>query len=320
LNVDYTTRRLRWMAEWLIAAYPSIDPNRLFLRGSSMGGVGTVFSAIMLRDVFAAGIAIVPRFDYGADDVFLESFETFGTRWGSIEANVMTTDGIGVFDRLDASYLAQTHPEWDFAPVWAFNGRNDTAVGWSEKIPFYKTLSDTLHGWAFYWDLRAHGGRSAYPRAWRESGWEDAAFAWMVDNVRLDQSYPAFGNCSIDDNPGSGDPLDGDPIGTINGYLQWNPESIRDDSQQWSVEIVLHPDAPEASCYVDILPRRLRVFNPSAGERVRYSVRSIDGSVLMNDVAELRGWLEVDEIGRPRLTRVPITKQGVRVSIIDTTP
>jgi|GEM_PF-865922 acetyl esterase/lipase len=308
INIDYTTRRLKWMAQWLVLSYPAIDESRIFLRGSSMGGVGTVFSSIFLRDTFAAGLAIVPRFDYGAEDVFLESFETFGTRWGAIEDNLLTSDGMGVFDRMDAGFLAQKHPEWNFAPVWAINGRNDTAVGWSEKIPFYDAMNAFRHGWAFFWDARAHGGQAPHPKAWRENGWEDEIFDWMIHTIRLDQSYPAFSNCSIDDNPGTGDPTDGDPIGTINGYLRWDAASLKDDEEGWAIDLFLHPDA-SGSCLVDVTPSRLQSFRLDPGQRVFFQVLDPLGNVL------LQGEEREDALGLLTVRQVPVTVEGVRLQL-----
>jgi acetyl esterase/lipase len=307
LNVDYTTRRLRWMAQWLIASNPHIDANRLFLRGSSMGGVGTVFSSILLRDVFAAGLAIVPRFDYGADDVFTESFDTFATRWGTIDENLLTTDGIGVFDRMDAGYLATAYPLWDFAPVWAFSGRNDTAVGWREKIPFYEAMNLSAHGWSFFWDLRAHGGQAPYPKVWRENGWEDEVFDWMVESIRLDQSYPAFSNCSLNDDPGTGDPLSGDPIGTINGYLRWSNAS--EDTRGWAVDLWLHPDATADTCVVDVTLRRLQQFALQPGQHVRYQVTSPSGDTLVD------AFWRADDLGLLTLPQISVTRRGVRLAV-----
>ena len=305
INVDYTTRRLRWMVEWLLSGELPIDPNRLFLRGGSMGGIGTVFTAIMLRDLFAGGVATVPRFDYGADDVPSESFDTFATRWGSFEENTTTTDGVGIFDRLDAGFLATVHPEWSFAPVWAFSGRNDTAVGWSEKIPFYEAMRKTLHGWSFYWDLRAHGGRSTEPRAWRENGTEEEILRWIVANVRLDQSYPAFSNCSIDDDPGDGDPEDGDPVGTINGYLRWDTSTIEDELHRWSIGLYLVEGAPTTACVVDVTARRTRAFTSTPEVLLRYEVRSREDARLL-----VSGETRADATGRVTLPDVPVNSDG----------
>jgi len=310
LNVDYTTRRLRWTAEWLTGHDTTIDPARLFLRGSSMGGVGTAFSSIMLRDIFAAGLSVVPRFNYSADDIPRGSDESFAARWGPMEKNVSTTDGIGILERLDACFLAEAHPDWSFAPVWAFNGRNDEAVGWSEKIPFYETMNETRHGWAFFWDERAHGGRSPFPRAWREDGTEDEILAWMIETVRLDRSYPAFSGCSLDDDPGNGDPLDGDLIGTINGYLRWDTSRLEDSDKRWAIDLFLDEAAPASTCTVDVTPRRRQAFAPNPGTPLHYAVRaSGTGAIIASGVAQ------VEEDGRVTISAVPVTVEGVRLIV-----
>jgi len=311
LNVDYTTRRLRWTAAWLVSAYPSIDPDRLFLRGSSMGGVGTLFSAILLRDVFAAGLSIVPHVDYSADGVGVDSADSFAARWGTRESNLATSEGLSTLDRLSAIALAHLHPEWDFAPVWMFNGRNDTVVGWSEKVPFYEAMQTTHHGWAFHWDLRGHGGRSTDPRAWRENGTEEETFAWMVENLHLDQSYPGFSACSIDDDPGAGDPTDGDPIGTINGTLRWNPATIEETEDRWSIELQLLPDASASDCTVDVTPRRLQRLIRSAGTRFDYTIQS-----LQDDAVLASGQVVADENGLVTVPAVPVNAVGVRLALV----
>jgi len=310
INVDYTTRWLCSLAEWLPKAFPSVSPNRLYLRGSSMGGVGTVFSAILLRDVFAAGVAIVPRFDYGADDIPIASQLTFSTRWGPFDENVLTSDGIGVLDRLDAGFLARENPDWDFAPVWAFNGRNDEAVGWSEKIPFYEAMETSKHGWAFFWDERAHGGQSPEPRAWRENGTEEAVFDWIVETIRLDQAYPAFSNCTIDDDPGEGGREEGDPVGTINGYLRWDPTSILDTADRFTIELALQEDAPTHTCTADVTLRRRQAFLPSTGTSFHYAVRDItSGSFLGSGVGTIDAW------GLLTMEEVPVSVAGTRLIV-----
>jgi len=314
-NVAYTERRLRFMVEWFTDVFSYVDPARIFLRGSSMGGVGTVFSAIALRDLFAAGLAVVPRFDYGADDVPPASFETFATRWGTLAENLPTDEGIGVYDRLGAGFLARTHSDWDFAPVWIFNGRNDEAVGWSEKIPFYETMNESCHGWAFFWDERAHGGQSPYPRAWRENGTEDEAFHWMVRNVRLDQSYAAFSGCSIDDAPRGGDPSDGTPVGTINGYLRWDPSAIEDEERRWSIGLYMTEDAPPTSCTVDVTARRTLSFDPNPGILLEYEVWSHGDARLLES-----GLTQVDEYGLVTIPNVPVDADGVRLTVVTLSP
>jgi len=215
-----------------------------------------------------------------------------------------------ILERLNATALASLYPAWDFAPVWMFNGRNDTVVGWREKIPFYDAMQASNHGWAFYWDLRAHGGRSTEPRAWREGGTEEETFAWMVETLRLDQSYPAFSACSIDDDPGEGHSSDGDPIGTINGYLRWDPATTEDAEGRWSIEIRLAEKSPTEDCTVDVTARRRQLFRPEPGTPLRFAVRSAStGGILLS------GETEVDPNGLVTVPEIPITVGGVRLIV-----
>ncbi len=63
---------------------------------------------------------------------------------------------------------------------------------------------------------------------------------WGTNNFdmyryRRNLSFPAFSNCSIDNNAGNGDGANGDLVGTINGYLDWS-STITDDSSNWTVK------------------------------------------------------------------------------------
>ncbi len=49
---------------------------------------------------------------------------------------------------------------------------------------------------------------------------------------RTNLSYPAFSNCSLNDNPGDGTPTNGDAIGSINGHLDWDDDII-DSTEQY---------------------------------------------------------------------------------------
>jgi hypothetical protein len=54
----------------------------------------------------------------------------------------------------------------------------------------------------------------------------------------LTKSYPAFSNCSINQNPGNGVPINGDPYGAINGYLDWD-DDITDEECDYSINVML---------------------------------------------------------------------------------
>jgi len=49
------------------------------------------------------------------------------------------------------------------------------------------------------------------------------------------KSYPAFSYCSINQNPGNGNVNNGDPYGAVNGYLDWDDNSISDQNCSYSI-------------------------------------------------------------------------------------
>jgi hypothetical protein len=103
------------------------------------------------------------------------------------------------------------YPDKEIGFVTFSNGKNDNAIGWVQAVDFYRALQDTRRPHLFVWGQAGHGQRAAMPRGGGER--------IMPIDVRMDQSLPAFTNCSLDQDPGNGDPSDGDPEGQINAYL-----------------------------------------------------------------------------------------------------
>ncbi|MCA8962349.1 MAG: hypothetical protein KDC38_17610, partial [Planctomycetes bacterium] len=212
LNVDYTVRRV--MAELdFVLTEPSFqaDADRVYASGSSMGGVGAVFFAYRFPDRFAAAHAIVPKFDFScsADECWLEP-ENGDLLWGSVADNLPTSDGVGVYDRLNLGYLASAESDVDRPLITTWNGRNDVVVGWPEKPPTYAVLTGLHQPVSFLWDESEHGGIGG---VWGTVMNQRRAELW---SYRIGQALPAFSDLSIDDDPGSGDPVDGDLVGCIN--------------------------------------------------------------------------------------------------------
>jgi hypothetical protein len=83
----------------------------------------------------------------------------------------------------------------------------------------------------------------------------------------LKESCPAFSNSSIDDNPGNGDPRDGDMKGGINLGFDW--KDVLDEPGRWSAKI------SNALCKtqmtVDVTPRRCQKFKPEPGEKFKWT-------------------------------------------------
>ncbi|KKL50553.1 hypothetical protein LCGC14_2304340, partial [marine sediment metagenome] len=89
--------------------------------------------------------------------------------------------------------------------------------------------------------------------------------------IRRDQSKPAFGNCTLDDNPGCGDMSAGDKYGMLNGYLLWETETIVDLSDRWEMTVYLAKSAPLDSCKVDLTPRHCQKFQPRPGAALKWT-------------------------------------------------
>src|SRR5262249_49878534 len=136
-------------------------------------------------------------------------------------------------------------------------------IGWAQAVEFYQALRDTRRPFLFKWGQGGHGERSVMPKNLAEDP--------LPLDLRTDLSLPAFTNGSLDSDPGDGNPLIGDPAGTINGYLYWETATIVDDPEAWEMTVALVSRAPQPSCTVDITPRRVQNFKPNPGDCVAWS-------------------------------------------------
>lgn len=284
LNVDYTVRRVMTELDFVLnESLFNADSDRVYTAGSSMGGVGAVFLAYRYPDRFAAAHAVIPKFDFGCseDECWLEP-ATGDALWGAFEQNLPTSEGMGVYDRLNLGYLALQNPEIDRPILTTWNGRNDTVVGWPEKPPVFQALTSARVPATFLWDERNHmGANSAWTAvmdARRDELWSH----------RIDQAVPAFSNLSLNDDPGDGDPTVGDPIGCMNCYLDWNIDSVEDTPQHHSVLCTLRQsteldDAPADSAIVDWTPRRLQSLPRIAGAHYRFTNQQEPDGITIED-------------------------------------
>jgi hypothetical protein len=135
-----------------------------------------------------------------------------------------------------------------------------------------------------------------------------------VYRFRTDLSFPALSNGSADSDPGDGDPAAGDSIGTINGFVEWDP-GIVDKPDEWQVRLRLRDlttlwgvvAAPD-SATVDVTPRRLQRFDPAGAPTRGTSTRTSDAAVVQSGVvgptrsgsSRFRGWKVLPDRGRAR--------------------
>jgi hypothetical protein len=289
--------RVLWTLDWVAGRYP-IDRARFALRGESMGGMGSIAIALAHPEKFAAFHAYVPAF-------------------GSEQP---TEGGRGMM-RFDAYGTVKKNPRQDFPFILYTAGRADHIVQWPDKVEFAAFAQRQHLGAIFYWDTREHayGTSDKYVATWGEPGGRPT-----VDLTRFStkQSYPAVANLSVNDDLGTNNvlarrpaergPLDspglGDLVGTINGQVEWDRDTIVDQSDHYEITLRLTPLAKNASATADVTPRRLQRFTPQAGAVYRVSVTAGGKSLLA-------GSTTADEHGRVQIKGVPLTKDGTRLRI-----
>jgi len=309
----YTTTRILSFLDWAAEKY-NLDSKRVFTAGSSMGGSGAPMFAIRYSDRIAWSVGWVGVHDPGNTPQFTGSYErVFGNKDWSIKYE----DGTPVFEYYkDAAYLRK-HPNKEIGFITWSNGKNDGAIGWPQAVEFYQAMQETRRPHLFVWGLSGHGQRATMPA--------DGGERIMPLDIRLDQSLPAFTDCSLDNNLGTGRKLktpkevkigkeiqkdfyDGDSVGQVNLYLYWDTEKVIDTPKIWEMTIALTEKEPEEQCTVDITPRRLQKFNSRPGAKYIWSNTS-EGKKIQS------GEVTADKWGLLTLKRVIVGKTGNRIAI-----
>ncbi len=296
----YTSNRLfsflywmRWDSPWQIDLY------RTFMAGSSMGGSGSLMNGIRNGERVAwvrSSVGVhVP-----AETTTMKS--AYAAVWGAPENGVLFENGIPVWNYYDDVWFLRNNPGKE-TPFLAFsNAKNDPLIDWPQAVHFYQALQDTKRPHIFVWGQNGHSQMANMPLNGSEKT--------MPIDIRVNQSLPAFTRCSLDDAPGNGNPLDGAPMGQINGYLYWETADLIDTPQQWELTVGLTPGAPKEDCTVDITPRRLQQFKVSPGTLVKWESRDIpSGTVLAS------GSAFADKSGIVTLPQMTVTKSKIRVSL-----
>lgn len=244
--MNYTLARTGYMIDWALensALY--IDPNKVYIKGTSAGGDGAWQAALVYPDKIAAirsskSIWVFNKGATGDDDK--------NQKFGAVSSNLPTNlnlngyKDVPYYDFVDASYVLGTiYKGYDVPVLIAVNGKNDKTVGWSNMIELYDSLETSNHGGFFYFDGRSHGDQSD------KAQWTDDQVCGQTDDqwngetlssYRLDLPYAAFSHVSCDSNPGNGNPNNGDDYGTIHGFVDWIPESVMQSGKNFSMQLL----------------------------------------------------------------------------------
>ena len=292
----YTQTRLLSFVDWL-GTTMQLDSTRTFTAGTSMGGSGALMLAIRHPSRIAWSISWVGVHIPASSPKFRGSYESV---FGKPEYGVKFEDGTPVWDYYDDAWYLRRYPDRDIGYLTFANGKNDAGIGWPQAVEFLKALQETRQPHMFVWGQGGHGQRARMPANGNERD--------MPLDIRTDRSLPAFTRSTLDDDPGSGAPDRGAPQGQVNAYLTWQPATIVDEPDKWSVSIGVDARSPRAEGSVDVTPRRLQRFKPRPGEIVQWS--SSRGSLVIQ-----RGEAIVDRWGLITLPGVMVSRDGTQVVV-----
>jgi hypothetical protein len=179
--------------------------------------------------------------------------------WGSYLTNLLTNEGYTRNERLNAKFLMSINKLNSLPVIYTFLGKLSGET-W-EGPSAYDTIKTTKHGGFHFWSPTDHWNTYA------NSPWvlTFPNFSFFT-KYRTNLSYPAFSNCSIDNDPGNGNPNNGDALGSINGHLDWE-DDIVDEADRWEITLFVKDllttsgtlTAPD-SATTDVTLRRLQNF------------------------------------------------------------
>jgi hypothetical protein len=303
---NYSAKKIEFILGWAIYNLP-VDSTRTYMTGWSMGAMGSLFNSIMLRDRIAALWIYAPSFDMASWSAGL-----LDRAWGTFQSNLLTNEGYKRNERLNSIYLLGANRMNSVPLIFTFCGKNDNVVRWEEKPVFYDSISVFRHGGFHFWSMSDH------QQVFFNSPWQLTFpnFSFFT-RYRTNLSYPAFSNCSIDSDPGNGTPSNGDPIGSINGHLDWT-DNIIDETNRWEATLFIKDllttggtiTVPD-SALTDVTLRRLQNFSVLSDsvitwENVRNGIVVQQGSFVYNG-------------GLITLSGVKVYKDSSRI-IINVTP
>ncbi len=309
--VDYTEQRVMFLLDWANRTMPH-DPNRVYAMGVSMGGSFAFFLAWHHPDLIAGALSVIPKICLGyRPDAYPDLRASLDRMWGSPDLDLPTTAGERVFQWMDGREQARISRNRGSAPIVAFAGLNDNIVGWSEKVAYFKAMEANRAGGAWFWDPRDH----YTPH--EQTDWFPMMGSRQLYKYKSNQSYPAFSNCSTNSSFGDGDPVTADPIGNLNGGIDWDENSLNEMWLRWDVNLrtrglttVDGVLAPAESLTVDVTPRRLQRFIVAERVFYRYEVRRLSDDALIQE-----GMVEPDGDAVLTIPGVKVYAQGVRLSV-----
>ena len=264
---DTFVRQFRALLPWIKAKY-NVDDERLFALSSGWAWhYPDLFAA-----VFECTTMNLKRSPAGNE---------CKRYWGDPKTPAPTEWGVSAWEYWNAPEWIRSNPAVEL-PLITYAPRMHTGdFGILDKPPLYRALLDTRRAWSTVFGEGPLIGH-------KDPDWMFA--------LRRSDSVAAFGNCSLDDNPGIG--FGGDPHGQMNAWLAFEPRTQVDAPDRWEMTLYLlsgdkrgRNAAPLDACTADVTPRRCQKFKASPGDKFAWTNTSVaDGKVVQTGVAEADQW------------------------------
>ena len=294
----FSQTRLLSFLDWVATKW-DVDLSRTFTAGSSMGGSGAPMFAIRHSDRIAWAVGWVGVHNPAKSPTFKGSYEQV---YGKPEYGVKFEDGTPVWDYFNDAWFLRKYPGKEIGFITFSNAKNDGGIGWPQAVEFLKALQETRRPHLFVWGMAGHGQRATMPA----NGGERIN---PID-IRTDRSLPAFTRCSLDNNPGNGDPNDGDKEGQVNRFLYWETNDAVDEADRWEMTIGLLKQAPADECTADVTPRRCQKLKAKPGEKLKWAAAPLQAGKEPQS-----GEATADQSGLVTVQGVRVTKEKCRLAI-----
>ncbi|KKK91636.1 hypothetical protein LCGC14_2710940, partial [marine sediment metagenome] len=303
-KVDYFTERyfvrmIRWaMGTW------SVDPGRV---SGGQHDSGPLHLGIRHPEIF--GRIFLGNYTASYAYTWAPPSRGLPTVLGP-RALARTTRGEPAWDVLDLLWYLRQDPGKDIPLIWGGSNvgkeRGHTSeFGWQDDPRGWAALQRARQPFVISWGLNSAdpGGTLGYQRIAPEIARRLASRRWV-------STIPAFSNCSLDDNPGNGDPTDGDSCGQMNGYLLWADDGHVDTQAKWEMTVWVVGSSPERECTVDLTPRHCKRFKPPPGRKYTWTNTS-----LATGASVQAGTAVADRWGLVTLKGLRVDKGKNRISI-----
>ncbi len=267
--------RVRWTVDHLHEQEGfeavSVDPERVYAMGTSMGATGAVRMGSRNPDLFAALFAHSGFAELDDTGVFEEMFVgMLGERGSGLETLGDDGELHDAWDYFSVSWWLVEHRGRSFDPPFFFihSGGADEIVSCVNSVHLVSTL-----------DAGGYGFMYSYCPTCGHSDEVYAHVGWMLD-IRRDQSYPGFSNSGANAGRSYAPGSFSGSVWNDRAELWFDPESIIDEPTHYEIELT----AP-SPVTTDVTLRRLQSFEvaPDAGYRFWIDDQTGEGSLAAAD-------------------------------------